>query len=64
MEQGVGEKQVEIYNVLGEKVYSKLFTANYQFSIDLSSQLNGIYFYRVVSEDGGLVGRGKVIMQR
>jgi hypothetical protein len=33
-------------------------------SIDLSSQPNGVYFYRVLYEDGGLIGEGKLIIQK
>ncbi|MGP8216504.1 MAG: T9SS type A sorting domain-containing protein [Bacteroidia bacterium] len=48
---------VEVYNMLGEKVYSTLanshqpryFGANSQFSIDLSNLSNGIYILRIIS---------------
>jgi len=56
---------VEVYNVLGEKVYShQLLLANSQFLIDLSSQPNGVYFYRVVNESGGLLGDGKLVIEK
>ncbi len=56
---------IEVYNVLGEKVYSNPFTFNNsQFTIDLSSQPNGIYFYRVIEEEGGLAGEGKLIINK
>jgi hypothetical protein len=59
------EQLIEIYNVLGEKVYSQPFTIhNSQFTIDLSSQPSGIYFYRILNENSGLVGEGKVIVQK
>jgi sugar lactone lactonase YvrE len=53
---------VEIYNVLGEKV----FQSNIQhstFSIDLSFLPGGVYLYRVVSEKGELIGDGKFVVQ-
>jgi hypothetical protein len=33
-------------------------------NIDLSSQPNGIYFYRVLNEDGSLAGEGKIVVQK
>lgn len=61
---------LEVYNVLGEKVYS-----NYQitklpnYQINLSSQPNGIYFYRVISIENGpasgeIIGEGKLVIER
>lgn len=51
-----------IYNVLGEKVYSQSNIVNYPLSINLSSQPQGVYLYRVITENGELVGEGKVII--
>jgi hypothetical protein len=47
---------------MGEKVYSQFLIPNSQFLIDLSGQPNGIYFYRVLNEEGGLIGEGKVVV--
>lgn len=55
---------IEIYNMLGEKVYSKFNIQTSTLNIDLSSQPNGIYLYRVLQEDGSLVGSGKVVIQK
>jgi len=56
---------VEIYNMLGEKVYAPPFiTHNSSFIIDLCSQPAGLYLYRVISETGSLVGEGKLIIQK
>jgi len=55
---------VEIYNVVGQKVYSQLSIGNVESIIDLSSQPNGLYFYRVISENWALIGEGKVIVQK
>ncbi len=41
--------QLEVYNVLGEKVYSKFTTANSPFTIDISNQAKGVYFYKLIS---------------
>ncbi len=56
--------QVEIYNILGEKVYSESNIQNPTFNIDLSSQPNGIYLYRVLNENGSLIGEGKVVIAK
>jgi len=54
---------VEIYNVLGEKIYqSNIYSDNSE--INLTGQPNGIYLYRVITETGELVGQGKVVVQR
>ncbi|HXB12022.1 MAG TPA: T9SS type A sorting domain-containing protein, partial [Bacteroidia bacterium] len=59
------EEIVEIYNMLGDKVYSKTVNIQHsEFNIDLSSQSNGIYLYRVLNENGNLAGEGKFIIQR
>lgn len=42
--------EVEIYNVLGEKTFQSLII-NYELSIDISNQPNGIYFLQVKSEN-------------
>jgi hypothetical protein len=62
--------KIEIYNVLGEKVYSaptqpspKWEGASFSYEINLSSQPGGIYFYRVLKEDGGLIGEGKFVIE-
>ena len=54
----------EIYNILGEKVFSQFTIHNSRFTINLSSQPNGVYFYRVLKEDGTLLGEGKVVIKK
>jgi hypothetical protein len=58
-----GKSSVEIYNMLGEKVYSQFTTHSLPLTIDLS-QPSGIYLYRVLSEDGSLIGEGKVVIEK
>jgi hypothetical protein len=53
-------KNIEVYNMLGEKVYSQFTIHNSPFTIDLSSQPNGFYFYRVVAQNGSSIGNGKI----
>ena len=55
---------VEVYNVLGEKVYSQLNIQNQTFNIDLPSQPNGVYFYRVIANSGELIGEGRLVIQK
>ncbi|HTA26771.1 MAG TPA: T9SS type A sorting domain-containing protein [Bacteroidia bacterium] len=56
---------IEIYNVLGEKVFSSNYSpSTNRYSLNLSSQPNGIYFYRVLNTDGSLMGEGKVVIER
>jgi hypothetical protein len=58
--------QVEVYNMLGEKVYtsflnpSKGGTLN---SIDINNNPSGIYFYRIIDDKGEYVASGKLIKQ-
>ncbi len=60
----VSEKcNVEVYNVLGKRVKSEELRAKSE-EIDLIGQPNGIYLYRVITENGGLVGEGKLILLR
>jgi OOP family OmpA-OmpF porin len=54
---------VEVYNELGQKIFSQFSTFNSQFSINLSNQPLGIYLYRVITEQGELVGSGKLIIK-
>lgn len=54
---------IEIYNILGEKIYSKFSITNFQFSIDISKQPTGIYLYRLLSENGKLMRSGKLLMR-
>ncbi len=56
---------VEVYNVFGEEVYSSNYSlSTNHYSLDLSADPNGIYLYRVITENGGLVGEGKVVIQK
>lgn len=58
-----GQWLVEIYNVLGEKIYSQFSTLHSQFSIDLSGQPSGIYFYKITSVNGETM-TGKLIVDK
>ncbi len=62
----VNEKcNVEIYNEMGQKVtFGMLKQVQHDYALDLSAQPNGVYFYRVIKESGGLVGSGKVVIEK
>jgi len=53
---------VEIYNSLGEKIYSQTFNTQHS-TFNIGIQPAGIYLYRVINESGNLVGEGKLILQ-
>jgi uncharacterized repeat protein (TIGR03803 family) len=56
---------VEIYNVLGDEVYfATLKQVQGDNLINLTGQSSGIYLYRVITENGELIGEGKVIIER
>jgi len=55
---------IEIYNMLGEKVYSKILDYLMpESAIDISNQPSGIYFYRIITSTVDLVSSGKIIIQ-
>jgi hypothetical protein len=56
--------EIEIYNMLGEKVFSKFTTDNSQLTINLNDQPAGIYLYRIITETGNLVSTGKLVIQK
>ena len=59
-----GQASVEVYNLLGEKIYSKLLPIfNCPLSIDLGTKSPGVYLYRVITETGNLVSEGKFIIE-
>ena len=65
----VSEKcNVEIYNVMGERIFAEILAPSTRGQgdnlIELSNQPNGVYLYRVLKEDGGLVGSGKMVIEK
>jgi len=55
---------VEIYDVLGEVIYSGSLNlaSGGSSEINIGSQSSGVYFYRILKEDGDLLGEGKVVI--
>ena len=61
-------KSIEVYNMLGEKIYSKIadsqqLMADSPMEVNLKGQPEGLYLYRIISEKGELLGSGKLIIQ-
>jgi len=57
-------ESVEVYNVLGQQVYSQFSIYTSTFNINLGSQPDGVYLYRVLNSTGGLLGEGKIVIQK
>jgi uncharacterized repeat protein (TIGR03803 family) len=56
---------VEVYNAMGEKVYDGMLKqVQHDNMVDLSSQSNGVYLYRVLTGAGDLISQGKFIIQK
>jgi hypothetical protein len=58
-----GEKgQIEVYNLLGEKVYVKALNSGIN-QLNMSNDSVGVYIYKVTTEGGMLIGTGKLVIQ-
>ncbi|HTA27864.1 MAG TPA: T9SS type A sorting domain-containing protein [Bacteroidia bacterium] len=55
---------IEIYNILGEKVFTEPLSSQNKNAIKMGSQPSGVYLYRVISENGSLIGEGKFVIQQ
>lgn len=56
---------LEIYNMLGQKVYSTTFnTQHSKFNINLGNEPNGLYLYKIISKDGHSVAEGKFVISK
>jgi len=55
---------VAVYNVFGEKVYSEVLKTESNNSIDISTQPNGVYLYRMIDKTGSVIGSGKLLLQK
>jgi len=56
--------EILVYNVLGKQIYSSVIDDASKATIDISSNPNGIYLYRVLTENGNLLSEGKLILQK
>jgi hypothetical protein len=65
--------EIEIYNVLGERVLTETTPsllpqsgggASFSYKLNISPQPGGVYLYRVIGRDGGLIGEGKMVIEK
>ena len=54
--------KMEIYNSIGQKVYNSILNNNKSI-IDLSTQSEGIYFYRVIAANGNYIASGRIVIE-
>lgn len=65
-----GSQTIEIYNILGARVYdgilkeSRYLSGQHDYQLNLSSQPAGVYLYRVIAESGSLIGQGKLVIEK
>jgi len=61
----INEKcHVEIYNMIGELVYTEIYSCPNSYTMNLYREPNGVYLYRVLKEDGSLLGEGKIVIEK
>jgi len=68
----VRAKSVEVYNVMGQKVFTATPSllpqsgggVSFSYNLNISSQPNGVYLYRVIDETGKLLGEGKFVIEK
>jgi hypothetical protein len=53
---------VIIYNSLGQEVFTAPLNMD-NTAVNLTGKSTGIYFYRVLSQDGNLIGEGKLVVE-
>jgi uncharacterized repeat protein (TIGR03803 family) len=59
-----GRQSLEIYNMLGEKIYTEtLRQAQGDNTINLSNEAKGLYLYRLLTPEGKQLSQGKFIIQ-
>jgi len=56
------QSSVEVYNVMGQEVYKYLLNPG-NTEVNLTDKATGIYFYRVVNENGSLITEGKMMVE-
>ncbi len=63
-----GSQTIEIYNMLGAKVYDGMLilpkARQHVYQLNLLAQPNGIYLYRLLTNHGNLIGQGKLVIQK
>jgi len=59
-----GASSVEIYNILGEKVFTRSLSTTKGTNTISVNQPNGVYLYRIISDNGDLLGEGRISIQK
>lgn len=54
---------VEIYNALGERIVTHSLASGNN-TMEMNSEPNGVYLYRIIADNGNLVGEGKLVIRR
>ena len=63
--QNVNENtRVEIYNSMGQKILSETLLPAEENTVSLINHQSGIYFYRIIKENGNLIKAGKVVIEQ
>lgn len=58
------QTSVKVYNMLGQMVYySQLSITNSAYTINLSRMEHGMYFYKLISGTGDVIGKGKLVVK-
>jgi hypothetical protein len=55
---------IEIYNMLGQKIFSQLTGNATKMIVNIGSASTGMYLYRLLKEDGSLLDEGKIIIEK
>ena len=56
---------INVYNILGEQVLTETLRSTQGDNIvDITNQPNGVYLYRVIANNGELIGEGKMVIQK
>jgi len=61
------KSSVEIYNVMGQKVFASCQPQTPKgalIAVNIGNQPNGVYLYRVIDETGKLLGEGKFVIEK
>jgi hypothetical protein len=59
----IPNSSVEVYNVLGEKIYQAALSSSDENKINLNNPKSGVYLYRVFSSDRTISSEGKFIVK-
>jgi hypothetical protein len=61
----IGKYSIEVYNLLGAKVLIETLSySQNDNSVDINTQPNGVYLYRILDENGNQISNGKFVIQK